>query len=377
MFISQELANPVLEAQAYFSIGNAYFLLKDYKSSIEFYLKHLKFAQLLDDKLGQSRACWSLGNAYNELGDTEGALRFASYHLQLAKETNDKASEEIANKSVIDLKRKLDSTNCGRNLSDISNKLNKNLNNNQIATEHNLKVKDGIDYFQKKQQQNISSSTSKLIEVVNESEFFNKNNLKRNQTNNKIKVLNCRPISEGHLSHKFGKDLERENVLNKSYQTPVKTERKRFQNRKSMENMEIMKLTPNTADKKQINQGTDQTDKKLTHQTTTKLVTTYSTKTSSQQINNLNNSSNSNSFLNRSDLDEDQFLDLLANFQSKRMDDQRCSLTDNKENNFPDHKSSKTNLTMSLSTSNSGNQQECRDELFDLIEGRVFNFKKL
>lgn len=422
MFISQEIGNPVLEAQAYFSIGNAYFLLKDYKSAIEFYLKHLKFAQLLDDKLGQSRACWSLGNAYNELGDTEGALRFASYHLQLAKETNDKASEEIASKSVIDLKRKLEDSN-RRNLSDISNAGNHSVTSNsqrgQIATEHNLRVKDGIDYFQRKQ--HISSSTSKLIEVVNESEFFNKNNLlKRNHQHlsQTAKVFNSRPISEGHLQ-RFGKGLERAAVLN-HYQTPVK-ERKRFQSRQSMENMEIMKLTPSTTDSKKASQtNSDQIDSKPAA-ATTKLVTTYCAQ---QSVNNPHqnsqpatvNSSVSNSsglFLGGKDLEEtDYFLDLLASFQSKRMDDQRCSLdlVDNKENHLPDHKQAKarkTSLNRSVSTaygaghSSGGNAPstmepqrdvkrrssnpsfatesststltsataECRDELFDLIEG--------
>ena len=313
---------------------------------------------------------------------------------------------------MLDLKRKLEDSN-RRNLSDISNDLSNNHSNSQIdrasvATEHNLRVKDGIDYFQRKQQ-HISSSTSKLIEVVNESEFFNKNNLLKrnhqhlNQNHTAVKVFNSRPISEGHI-HRFGKSLERAAVLN-HYQTPVK-ERKRFQSRQSMENMEIMKLTPNTADKKSNSQtNPDQTDSKP--EPTAKLVATYCAQQSANQPT-VNSSANSGLFLNAKDLEEnDYFLDLLASFQSKRMDDQRCSLdlAADKENHLPDHKlakARKTSLNRSVSTAYGSSQAavastspremkrrssnpsfatesststltsttaECRDELFDLIEG--------
>jgi len=394
LFISQEIGNPLFQAQAYYSIGNVYFLLKDYKSAIEYFLKHLKLAQVLEDKLGQSRAYCSLANAYNELGDTEGALRFASYHLQLAKETNDKEGEETANKSVTDLKRKLEE----RNLSDISTKLT----NSITSFEHNLKVKDGIDYFQclNQRKQPISSSTSKLVEVVKDSEFFNKNNLKRNinHLNESVKVFNSRSISE------VSKKCERSMVLHQHhYQTPLKSEssRKRFQSRQSMENMEIMKLTPTTTTEKQ---SSDQIDNKIQNNT------------NNNKVNNNNQLVNSSSFLSNTDLDDnDHFLDLLASFQSKRMDDQRCSLDqliDNKENHLPEHKllnktrkaslnpslnrsvsttaqqqqsakmksdspkeikrrssnPSFTESTTSTMTSDSAHQ-ECRDELFDLIEG--------
>lgn len=377
-------------------------------------MEHLKFAQELKDKLGQSRACWSLGNAYNELDDTESALLFANYHLQLAKEINDKESEEIANKSVVDLKRKLEDSRSRRgNLSEISN-LDSHLNRSQIETEHNLKVREGIDYFQRKQEnpQQISNSTSKLIEVVKESEFFNKNNLKRNinyinnlnnQLNNNnqttVKVFNSRPISEININ-KVGssKNLERAHVavLN-HYQTPVKIIKRRLQNRQSMENMEIMKLTSptNATIEEKIKKSTDQTDNKKISK-----LTNYCEKTQK--------TANNSSFLN-CDLD-DQFLDLLASYQSKRLDDQRCSLDliNNKENRLPDckqNKSRKTSLNRSISTaynsqlgtnfeaspnskemkrrnsnpsfteststitSASAGTQECRDELFDLIEG--------
>lgn len=318
-------------------------------------------------------------------------MRFANYHLQLAKETNDKEGEAIASTSVVDLKRKLDSSSSHRSEST-------NASKRLASIEHNLKVKDGIDYFQRKQ--HVSRSTSQLIEVVNESEFFNKNNLLKrniNQVNqtSPVKVFSARPISVANLD-RFGKCLERAAVLN-HYQTPVKSSRKRFQSRRSMENMEIMKLTPTTTttDKTQTN---DQIDNKRPSapQHTDKLIATDNC-----------------SFLSNDEPDDnDQFLDLLASFQSKRMDDQRCSLdllinNNNKENHLKGHKlakSHKASLNRSVSTANSSQTvtvnhsdsskemkrrssnpsfagsststltsasitQECRDELFDLIEG--------
>ena len=86
LHIAKQLGDKALEAQACYSLGNTYTLLRDYQHAIEFHLRHLKIAQELNDRVGEGRACWSLGNAHTALGNHEKALSYASRHLEISKE---------------------------------------------------------------------------------------------------------------------------------------------------------------------------------------------------------------------------------------------------------------------------------------------------
>ena len=84
--MARELGDRALEAQACYSLGNTYTLLRDYDKAIEFHIQHLSIAQELHDRVGEGRACWSLGNAHTALGNHEQALKYASKHLDISKE---------------------------------------------------------------------------------------------------------------------------------------------------------------------------------------------------------------------------------------------------------------------------------------------------
>lgn len=84
--LAQELSDQAIEAQACYSLGNTYTLLRNYDAAIEYHLRHLLIAQNLSDKVGEGRACWSLGNAYASLGNHEKALSFARKHLEISKQ---------------------------------------------------------------------------------------------------------------------------------------------------------------------------------------------------------------------------------------------------------------------------------------------------
>lgn len=75
-----------MEAQACYSLGNTYTLLRDYEVARDYHLRHLMIAQHLGDRVGEGRACWSLGNAHAALGYHEKALYFATKHLEISKE---------------------------------------------------------------------------------------------------------------------------------------------------------------------------------------------------------------------------------------------------------------------------------------------------
>lgn len=105
MNLAKQLGDSAVEAQACYSLGNTYTLLRDYQAAIEYHLRHLRIAQQLTDRVGEGRACWSLGNAYSAMGNHEKALHFASLHLNISKELNDSMGQTTAQMNVADLKK--------------------------------------------------------------------------------------------------------------------------------------------------------------------------------------------------------------------------------------------------------------------------------
>jgi len=81
--LSCQLCNRALEAQACYSLGNAYTLLGDYVQAIEYLALHLKIARELSDCVGESRACWSLTNAHRAVGNHEHALSYVVRHRDI------------------------------------------------------------------------------------------------------------------------------------------------------------------------------------------------------------------------------------------------------------------------------------------------------
>ncbi|MBN3283209.1 GPSM1 protein, partial [Polyodon spathula] len=100
LHLSRQLKDQVMEAQACYSLGNTFTLLQEYEIAIEYHLKHLLIAQELGDRVGEGRACWSLGNAYVSLGNHRQALHFASKHLEISREIGDCNGELTARMNV-------------------------------------------------------------------------------------------------------------------------------------------------------------------------------------------------------------------------------------------------------------------------------------
>ena len=129
--MAQDLGDRAVEAQACYSLGNTYTLLRDYPTAIDYHLRHLRIAEELMDKVGEGtvnrlvfrerkgqltqfvpssfpsanllffsktsfylcldwmrtgRACWSLGNAHAAMGNHEKALHYAQRHLEISRE---------------------------------------------------------------------------------------------------------------------------------------------------------------------------------------------------------------------------------------------------------------------------------------------------
>lgn len=121
-----ELGERAVEAQACYSLGNTYTLLRDFPTAIDYHQRHLAIAQELGDKIGEARACWSLGNAHAAIGNHEKALHYAQLHLFLAKELGDPVGETTARINIADLKKVLnvpDSQSDTESLAELQQKL--------------------------------------------------------------------------------------------------------------------------------------------------------------------------------------------------------------------------------------------------------------
>ncbi|XP_058380474.1 G-protein-signaling modulator 1 isoform X2 [Diceros bicornis minor] len=101
--LSRQLQDQAVEAQACYSLGNTYTLLQDYERAAEYHLRHLLIAQELADRVGEGRACWSLGNAYVSMGSPAQALTFAKKHLEISQEIGDRNGELTARMNVAQL----------------------------------------------------------------------------------------------------------------------------------------------------------------------------------------------------------------------------------------------------------------------------------
>ncbi|XP_062546647.1 G-protein-signaling modulator 2 [Armigeres subalbatus] len=233
--LAMELGERAVEAQACYSLGNTYTLLRDFPTAIDYHQRHLAIAQELGDRIGEARACWSLGNAHSSIGNHEKALHYANSHYILAKELGDVVGENTAKMNISDLRKILGLTELpmeGSSGMPIENDTLQELPSNQ-NTQHG-----------------------------------------------------------GAVALKSGSSL-----LSKQYRV----------RRQSMEQLDLIKLTPDG--KKMVNAAHEK--QHLIGQ-----------QPQQQQAHKVSHKQNENIFKNN---DED-FFELLTRSQSKRMDDQRCTL---------------------------------------------------
>ncbi|XP_064188147.1 G-protein-signaling modulator 2-like isoform X2 [Anguilla rostrata] len=288
LLIAKEFGDRSAERRAYCNLGNAYIFLGEFEVAAEHYKRTLQLARQLRDRAVEAQACYSLGNTYTLLQDYERAIDYHLKHLIIAQDLNDRIGEGRACWS---------------------------LGNAHTA----LGNHDQAMHF-----------AEKHLEISRE-----------------IGDLNGELTARMNVS-----DLQMVLGLNCSSQNPAVPEnhetdynhhgaRPRMERRHSMENMELVKLSPD-----KIN-GQNWNNDILTKQPKSSLA-----KTSSKLffINRLRGKKNKSSDPSRNVvqdtgstlavpqveepkegdspdmLGDEGFFDLLSRFQSNRMDDQRCSI---------------------------------------------------
>ncbi|XP_059357298.1 G-protein-signaling modulator 2 isoform X4 [Carassius carassius] len=290
LLIAKEFGDRSAERRAYCNLGNACILLGEFERAAEHYRKALQLARQLKDLAVEAQACYSLGNTYTLLQDYERAIDYHLKHLIIAQDLNDRIGEGRACWS---------------------------LGNAHTA----LGNHDQAMHF-----------AEKHLEISKE-------------TGDRSGELTAR-MNVSDLQMVLGLSYSTDNSVlseNKEIDYNLHGARPRMSRRHSMENLELMKLTP---DKINANvNGQKWTSEILFKQSRSSLAKSSSKlsfvnrfrgkkhklQSSSSKI--LQDTSNTreapqNKHGSTDVLGDEGFFDLLSRFQSNRMDDQRCAIQD-------------------------------------------------
>uniref|UniRef100_A0A671WVE6 G protein signaling modulator 2 n=1 Tax=Sparus aurata TaxID=8175 RepID=A0A671WVE6_SPAAU len=230
LLIAKEFGDRSAERRAYCNLGNAYIFLGEFEVAAEHYKRTLQLARQLKDRAVEAQACYSLGNTYTLLQDYERAIDYHLKHLIIAQDLNDRIGEGRACWS---------------------------LGNAHTA----LGNHDQAMHF-----------AEKHLEICRE-------------TGDRSGELTAR-MNVSDLQTVLGLSYSTNNSTlseNKEVDYNQHGARPRMSRRHSMENLELMKLTPDKMNVRRLSPDM---------------------------------------------LGDEGFFDLLSRFQSNRMDDQRCSIQD-------------------------------------------------
>ncbi|XP_066512158.1 G-protein-signaling modulator 2-like isoform X2 [Hoplias malabaricus] len=302
LLIAKEFGDRSAERRAYCNLGNAYIFLGEFEKAAEHYKRALQLARQLKDRAVEAQACYSLGNTYTLLQDYERAIDYHLKHLIIAQDLSDRIGEGRACWSLGNAHTALGNHDQAMHFAERHLEISKETGDRSGELTARMNVSDlqmvlGLSY----------------------------------STNNSV-------LSE-----------------NKEIDYNMHGARPRMSRRQSMENLELVKLTPDKLSGQKW--GSDvlcKQSKPTLAKSSTKLffmnrLRGKKTKSSSTKV--LQDASNtletpqSQSAQKRVTVDmlgDEGFFDLLSRFQGNRMDDQRCSIQEGR-----------TRQTASASTSSS------------------------
>ncbi|XP_077539461.1 uncharacterized protein LOC144152120 isoform X1 [Haemaphysalis longicornis] len=291
------------QGRAYGNLGNTYYLLGDFKKAIVYHEQRLKLAKEFGDKAAQRRANSNLGNAHIFLGDFSIAAGHYTKTYYLAKELGDRAVEAQACYSL---------GNTYTLLRDFERAIEFHLKHLRIAQELRDKVGEGRAYWSLGNAHCSLGDHRQALHYAHRHLHISKElGDQVGQATAQMSIADLKQVLEGDASEAQRGTMDDDvNVPNTAS--------------KPGEAKEVAKVDKpaDDAEKQQCSAG---------------------------------------------DMDQDAFFELLSEFQSKRMDDQRCSITplENKENVLPNGSPPYPSPT----SSGPEDSASVREELLDLIVG--------
>ncbi|XP_015272595.1 PREDICTED: G-protein-signaling modulator 1 [Gekko japonicus] len=91
--IAKEFGDKAAERRAHSNLGNAHIFLGRFDIAAEYYKKTLQLSRQLKDQAVEAQSCYSLGNTYTLLRDDERAIEYHLKHLTIAQELEDRVGE--------------------------------------------------------------------------------------------------------------------------------------------------------------------------------------------------------------------------------------------------------------------------------------------
>lgn len=94
--IAKEFGDKAAERRANSNLGNSHIFLGEFETAAEHYKKTLSLAIELGEQAVEAQACYSLGNTYTLLRDFSLAINYHQRHLAIAQELGDRVGEARA-----------------------------------------------------------------------------------------------------------------------------------------------------------------------------------------------------------------------------------------------------------------------------------------
>ncbi|XP_072375215.1 G-protein-signaling modulator 2-like isoform X1 [Diabrotica undecimpunctata] len=306
--LMQDLGDIAAQGRACGNLGNTFYLLGDFAQAIRYHEERLSIARQFGDKAAERRAHSNLGNSHIFMGQFEEAAHHYKRTLSLAQELCDQAIEAQACYSL---------GNTYTLLRNYDAAIEYHLRHLLIAQNLSDKVGEGRAcwslgnaYASLGNHDKALSFAKKHLEISKELGDS------MGEATAKMNIADLKKILDIPESPSDDSDMTKSDSSNNVGHSQLHRVR-----RESMEQLSLIKLTP---DGKRPGLSLPQKNSLASIKAT-------------------------------GGEEDDSFFDLLSRFQSKRMDDQRCSLTiDNKENR---------------NTNNIPYNNETPEDLIDMIAG--------
>lgn len=291
LLIAKEFGDRSAERRAYCNLGNAFIFLGEFEVAAEHYKRTLQLARQLKDRAVEAQACYSLGNTYTLLQDYERAIDYHLKHLIIAQDLNDRIGEGRACWSLGNAYTALGNHDQAMHFAEKHLEICRETGDRSGELTARMNVSDlqtvlGLSY---------STNNSTLSE--NKDADYNSNGARpRLSRRHSMENLELMPLSpDKPNAQKWNSDI----LTKQSKPSLVKGSSKLFfvnrlrgKKYKSGSSSKVLQDTSNTLDTSQTN--TQGPQKRPSPET----------------------------------LGDEGFFDLLSRFQSNRMDDQRCSIQD-------------------------------------------------
>ncbi|XP_077412081.1 G-protein-signaling modulator 2 isoform X4 [Vanacampus margaritifer] len=325
LLIAKEFGDRSAERRAYCNLGNAYIFLGDFEVAAEHYKRTLQLARQLKDRAVEAQACYSLGNTYTLLQDYERAIDYHLKHLIIAQDLNDRIGEGRACWSLGNAHTALGNHDQAMHFAEKHLEICKETGDRSGELTARMNVTDLQTLL------GLSYSTNNSILSESRDTDYKMQGERSGRSAPTMSSRGDRPPSAGVL---------------------VAGARPRMSRRHSMENLELMKLTPDKINgpkwssdilSKQSKPNLAKTSSKLffvSRLRGKKLKAGAGSGKVLQDASNTLDSGHAPSLgaHKRSSPDmlgDEGFFDLLTRFQSNRMDDQRCSIREKGSSRLP------------------------------------------